>query len=102
MDLNFTFLPGNTFESNNWPKGSRILTKKSLESNIVDLNRFCDFGEAKITDGGIPWPAAPLQQITIFSSPRSVLLNSFHKIKSMTTWLTYKKLKNKAKLIFLV
>ena len=58
-------------------KGSRIFARKSLESNIVVLNRFYDFGEAKITDGRILWSVALFLQITISSNPRYVLSNWF-------------------------
>ena len=39
-------------------KTSITFTKRSLESNIIVLNQFYDFGETKMTDGCIPWPAA--------------------------------------------
>ena len=32
-------------------RGYRIFARKSLGSNIVDLNRFYDFGEAKLAKG---------------------------------------------------
>ena len=47
-------------------KRLKNMCNESLESNIVGLNRFYDFGEAKTTGGRIPWPAALLLNITIF------------------------------------
>ena len=48
---------------NDLSKDSRMFARKSLESNIVGLNRFYEFREAKIS----AWRAALLLHISISS-----------------------------------
>ena len=58
-------------------KRLKDIRRKSFGNNIIGFNLLYDFGEAKITDGRIPWLAGLLLRITISSNPGYVFCNRF-------------------------
>ena len=70
-----------------------MFARKYLESNILYSNRLYDLGEAKISDGCMPWAAALLLYINITSNPRYVFSYQFSRNSIHDYLITYEKLK---------